>query len=530
MLVQSQIKTVTVYKDRALVERLAKVNLKSGDHQLIFGSLPNGVDPDSIQVSGGNSSVLQEIKLKSVHLDVVPDEQRRTVLLEIEELEALILENKDKLNNLNEEKSLLQKLANLSADSPKKTIIPLLVPDKMHEMLKFYGDKLNALDESIRTNKKELAVLEKRMYVQKAELNNYHDKDLKIEKQVHLKLFVKEDADISIVLSYIVMNAGWKPIYDFRLESEEKKLFVHYNALVKQSTGEKWENVRLYLSTARPHISAIQPQLNPWYVDVFQYPPPVMGSPMVRRSAMKAKKLFEKTDSMMTDEEEFMEAAPMEIAAAQVETGASSVNFLIQGSNTIMDNGEDHKIGLNVFEFQAMLEYNSVPKLSPFAYLTASTTNNTDFPLLPGNANIYLDNGFVGHSEIKLVAPNQLFHTSLGIDEGIQIEHKLINKFSKDEGLFSKKNKIIYEYRITVENHKKIEAKIKIRDQVPISQNQEIKIELIEPKYKEDSPNLKKSDLGIIEWSYNLKPAEKLQFDLKFSAEFSREIEITGLD
>lgn len=531
MILKSEIKAITVYKDRALVERIAKANLSEGDHLLIFEALPADIDTNSIQISGGKQAVLQDIKLKDVYLDKISDEGKSVILEEIEELEDLIEELNDRINNSNEEKSFLLNLANVSAETTKKSLLALFVPEKMQDMLKFYSEKLNALDDTIRNNKKELKKLEKRLQTIKAELNKYSKKNLSTEKHVELKVYAKESREMDFILSYVVMNASWVPIYDLRLDSDEKILSIAYNALIKQRTGEKWDNVKLNLSTARPQISGDTPKLNTWFIDIFRYSPPMAAS------ALKAKKETSRSlgmkiapEGILDDEFEESDEAPIEIVSAKVETAATSVVFSIPGNNSISDNYEEHKLGITQLFFDAELEYNSVPKLSPFAYLTAIASNNSEFPLLAGKTNIFLDNSFVAHSKLKLVAPNEKFITSLGVDEGIHIEHKLLNRFAKEEGVFSKKGKKLFEFKILVKNNKKLDCKIKIKDQIPISQNQDVKVELLEPKIKENSESLKKMDDGTIEWVLNLNPAEKAALNLKFSVEYPKEESLVGIE
>ena len=53
---------------------------------------------------------------------------------------------------------------------------------------------------------------------------------------------------------------------------------------------------------------------------------------------------------------------------------------------------------------------------------------------------------------------------------------------------------------------------------------------MIEPKYKEDTENLKKSQEGFIEWINTVNSGEKIKLGLKFSIEFAREIEVAGLE
>jgi len=91
------------------------------------------------------------------------------------------------------------------------------------------------------------------------------------------------------------------------------------------------------------------------------------------------------------------------------------------------------------------LTYTIVPKLSQYAFLTAKIKNTSEYPFLPGETNIFLDGSFVATSNLKLVVPSEEFETSLGIDEGIKVDYKLIKKYEKNKGLISKKNNIVFE-------------------------------------------------------------------------------------
>ena len=173
MILKSEIKSVTVYKDRALIERITKPNLSQGEHTLLFSGLPMGIDTNSVQLSGGKQSILQDLKVKDVYHEKVPDEKKNDILEEVEELEGLIAKINDRVNNSNEEKAFLLNLANVSSDSSKKSFFALFAPEKMNEMLKFYSEKLNALDDTIRNNKKEQKKLEKRLNILRNEIQKF---------------------------------------------------------------------------------------------------------------------------------------------------------------------------------------------------------------------------------------------------------------------------------------------------------------------------------------------------------------------
>ena len=529
MNIQSKIQSVTVFKNRALVERSAQKELKKGDHKIVFENLPLGIDPDSIQVNGSNNVILQDVKLKNVYPKSTSDKERKELENEKQRMDELIAEIEDNMANLNGQKNFLQNMAATASESQKKSIFVLMPPEKLMANLDFYRKSLDKTDTQIRKLSKEKAELQKSLKIVINEQKRFNNKGLKEMRQVELSLFVEEACSIDLKLSYIIFNASWKPVYDLRASSTEKKMNVSYNAVVSQNTGEKWEDVYLKLSTAQAHLSATQPELSPWFIDFYAEPQfdMMLEKADRKRSKKKNARMLSAKAEMSVEAMEISE--PMLRPEAIVETGATSVVFAIPGKNTISDNGEEHKVGISAFEFKADYQYNSVPKMSPFAFLTAKVKNTSDFPMLAGKSNVFLDNNFVTSSQIPLVAPNEEFKTSLGIDEGIKIEHKLINKFHKDEGLFSKKAKVSYEFKIIIKNNKITDENIVVEDQIPISQNNEIKVELIEPKYKDDSETLKITESKFLKWEIKLKTKEEYIIPIKFQVEYPRDESIVGL-
>ena len=86
--------------------------------------------------------------------------------------------------------------------------------------------------------------------------------------------------EFELELSYLVMNASWHPQYDVRVQMNEDQsageVELTYTGMVQQTTGERWENVSLALSTARPSLAAVLPELDPWYLKVYAPLPPPM--------------------------------------------------------------------------------------------------------------------------------------------------------------------------------------------------------------------------------------------------------------
>src|SRR5690606_19425337 len=110
------------------------------------------------------------------------------------------------------------------------------------------------------------------------------------------------------------------------------------------------------------------------------------------------------------------------------------------------------------------LRYESTPKLVEAAFLNASVTNTSGFPLLAGTVNAFLDDTFVATGRLKTVMPNEAFELALGADEGIAVERKLVNRFTEDTGLITKSRRVTYEFLVTFTNNKAVPAQVLFRE------------------------------------------------------------------
>jgi len=79
---------------------------------------------------------------------------------------------------------------------------------------------------------------------------------------------VGSGASVNLLLTYLVNSASWEPTYDIRasMEPSDKAaagspgtMNVTYYGVVKQSTGEDWENASVSLSTAAPAMAGTPP-------------------------------------------------------------------------------------------------------------------------------------------------------------------------------------------------------------------------------------------------------------------------------
>jgi uncharacterized protein (TIGR02231 family) len=329
----------------------------------------------------------------------------------------------------------------------------------------------------------------------------------------------------------MVLGPTWYPVYDLRVFSDTKKMNITYQAMIQQNTTENWDNVKIKLSTARANIGGQQPSLSPWYVSLYEYSENQDDySKKEKRAEMGQMHNVMPTvayDKSMSSEVETQPS--LIIPTATVELGATAAVFVIPGKNTIKSDNQQHKVTVMMHEYDATFRYSTVPKLAPYAYLKAKVKNTTDFPILAGSTNVFLDNNFISTSQMSQVNPEQEFWTFLGIDEGIEVKYKTLKHYQKDEGVISKKNVYVFDYSIEVTNNKKNEEEIVIWDQIPIANSEDIKVTLIEPDLEKDKDFVKIDDYKYIEWLYKLKPAEKLKIPFKFTVESPKNKSLSGM-
>jgi len=161
--------------------------------------------------------------------------------------------------------------------------------------------------------------------------------------------------------------------------------------------------------------------------------------------------------------------------------------------------------------------------------LKSAITNASDFPILAGRTNIFYNDNFVSAGSLPLVLPKENFNLYFGVDEGMKVKRELVEKLKDDAGIMGKKDRVSYEYKITLQNFHKTDSKLTIVDQIPVSQNDEIDVKLGDvvppPQYKEGD-----QDKGFLRWVLNLKPQEKTQVDFKYQVKCPSGVAISGLE
>jgi hypothetical protein len=94
-----------------------------------------------------------------------------------------------------------------------------------------------------------------------------------------------------------------------------------------------------------------------------------------------------------------------------------------------------------------------------------------------------------------------------------------------DKTILGGKRRFHYGYEIRLESALPSPATVTLRDQMPVSLHEEIKVRL---ETTEPRPT-KQTELNLLEWELALSPRQKLTLRFDFSVEFPQTMEVIGL-
>jgi uncharacterized protein (TIGR02231 family) len=528
IMAESRIVDVTVYADRALVTRRAEQNLPAGESTVVFTDLPARTDSASLQVSGTGAFTLRDVRITT--RQVVRDISAQARALEDElrgYAEKLEVET-DAIKRAEAERLFLADVSKrLTSNAGESETLPLDTA-AWAKMFDFHRSRNEALDETLRVSRKAAKTIQSEIDRINREIKSLGPGSRMSVVEAEVVLETKAATKASIDVSYIVAGPSWLPDYVVRAQSEASSISVHYRALVRQNTGEAWNDATLKLSTARPQVGGSLPTLLPWYIDVYR------PAPVYRESSKAYSKMAEapapSVSADMDQMSEMVEEPPMEYAAASAETGATSVTFTIPGLTTVDSDNKDRTVTVAVLDLPVAYSWAAVPKLSPYAYFRALANNKSDFPFLPGASHVYVDGSYVADASMAAVPPGGEFRADLGIDEAVTVARKLDRKFDETTGVLARKSKTTWKYSITVKNGKKREINITVSDQLPISGSDQLVVKPMEPVYTKDTDTLKKLEGETFEWTLKLAPGKETVLPLSFSVEYPKGTPVTGLE
>lgn len=500
----SAIDTVTVYPDGATVTRVISLDLASGDSTLVAKDFPLSLDPSSLRVEGEAGA-----RLTIGTIDARPPKAAPPVNLpELDKRIEALRDQRADLQGAIDSADARRKFAQHFAEaSPvglgeKGEARPIT---EWRAAFAAVAEEIAIADAAIRDAMRKQRELDRQIAQLEAE------RSAKPPSKLEVRIDVASTAATKATLrvTYAVRNARWMPLYDARLDTGAKdrkpQLELVRRAEVTQSTGEDWSNVTLGVSTVRIGRGGSAPELNSLVAQYPQVPKPLAlgtASDLARPAPMTR----QVQSPAMAKIAEATERADEQQAVAEI--GDFQATFKIPGRVSLGAAEGAKSLRIASMTAPADLAVRAAPVMDPTAFLEASFRQTDDTSLLPGKVAIYRDGTFVGRGKITASAKDDIVRLGFGADDKVRIERAVLKRNEGSAGLLVTTSKTDERsFKTTIRNGHDFPIKVAIEDQLPVSENEDIVVEMLPSSTQPTASNIR-DRRGVLEWSFDARPGE----------------------
>jgi len=513
----NHIDSVTVFLDRAEVTRRLSLELPAGEHTILIPNLPAQLFEASLRASGSGSAGLRiaTVETRRVYGEQVAAEKERQLREQLQSLK----DDKEQLSGrakaLDTQAKFIEQLATLPSEQDKNGN-RLFTPEKWPTAWQAIGKGMADTNHSRVALQQQQRQLDEKVRKIEQEL-----RQIQTGRRDSLTAAIQVEADKAgkavFELSYQLGGASWSPLYDASLDTENSKLALTQAAQVHQSTGEDWSGAQLTVSTARPSAGAAMPELHPWWID---FPRP----PVLRESRMKSTQADEMLAGAVAPQ-----AAPAEAEEVVATTQASefSLSYRIPGRVSVPADNSRHRFVLSKQAFDVALSARSAPRLDRRAFLYAELDYPGENPLLPGPWQLQRDGTFVGTQKNEALRPGETIALAFGADDAIEVDYQQLKDERGKQGLIRREQRIERRYHIQLTNRHQRSLLVSVFDQIPVSRDEAIKVELLEEGTAPSEQNVEQRP-GVLAWKATLKPQQKQTIDFGYAVSYPLDRKVPG--
>ncbi len=259
--VESKIDKVTVFLEGAQVERSSKLLLAPGKYELTFSNISPNIEKQSIQVKADGNMVVLGV---SHQLNFMKEQQKQEEIKVLEnqkeELQNKIDEQRNLLKVYEQEEEMLKKNQEIAGANTGLKALDL------KEAVDFQRQRLAEVYQRQMEVKRVIKKMETDMGKINRQLTELNQKKDISTSEIIVTVNCKQNTQSNVVITYLVKNANWFPTYDIRVKNITSPIDLQVKATIKQSSGEDWKDVKLFLSTGNPNENGTKPTLSPWYL------------------------------------------------------------------------------------------------------------------------------------------------------------------------------------------------------------------------------------------------------------------------
>ena len=517
----------------AELNHTSKAILGNGLQQIIISNISLTADEKTLQVSCPDNVVLMSRRIQpfTINNPWVPDAMYKKMQ---DSIKIMAKQNEALENDINTTQNILDKISKL-LDVATGTTGKDINSDNIIKLADYYEAKIEVLQKkqfNLTGQRNELLENKQQLSTRISQYVASHQTPAKTIGQLILQVMATGAGNAEFNFSYFTPNAGWVASYDMRVKAADNSFKLGYRASVQQTTGLDWKQTKLTLSTSNPNLSNTMPLLSAWYLQ-----PQAQAN--LQRSLQGKAPGIDLTNSNVLNEVVVVAYGtnrdrddnyqpPLAEKPSYVETYLSlnesqlNTNFDIDLPYDIPTDGKQYAVAIKEETLKANYKHYAVPKLDGDAFLVAELADWESLSLLPGQANIIMDNVYLGQSFIDPNSTQDTLQISLGRDKRVSIKRSLVKDDNKNKTRGDNKYDY-FSYELTVKNNKKQPLNLLLKDQYPISNIKDIEVTIDDENANADI----NKDLGILNWKIALAAGESKKIRFGYSIKYPKDMRLT---
>lgn len=351
--------------------------------------------------------------------------------------------------------------------------------------------------------------------------------DMVYNARIEADLMIPQAGEYEIAFDYVVPNAMWRPWHQARLlrtevlttNSEGAEVFTtnppanlsfRIDGCVWQRTGEDWKDVDLVFSTARSSLGTEPPLLTDDNLRVQEKSQAII---------IEARDQNIQTTGRGTTQTSAGQETPATVGLPGVDDGGEVRTLRPAKKATIPSDGRPYRVPIFSFESAAEIEYILMPEMSCQVILKTEQTNTSQFPILAGPVDLVRTSGFVGRTEVLFIAPGEKFALGWGPDAAMRVQRTQTQERKKDH--LTRWNIVTTTTKLFLSNIGAEPRAIKTTERVPISELEQVKVEVIADK---TSNGVQPDENGFCTWNFQMEPYSQLQASLVYKISSAPEV------
>lgn len=534
---QDSIREVTLYQGTALVTREVRVPAeKEGAFEVIVKGLPTATDPESVFADEGEG-----LEVRSVTCRQRSSAETKRVEGAVAKLDSLIKELGRKNSGARNEIALRRirqdYLRNLGA-----FVAPAARQEMAHGVLQ--AEELETVTQmhfkEYETASQEIMKLSNQIDDDSetlVSLRRERDKLASGPTQIYdAVIFVEKKAGVEAVfdLNYLVRDCGWSPVYNVKGTNGGEDVRIEFNALIHQVSGEDWNRAGLVLSTASPTVNAKNPELTALHVRVQQngvlpnlegaqaqaqvvrYNDALKGKKEANKKVMSGKSVEAFADANFAANEMAASAQLVELSmrAGQLkqlnrnrEEEDLAIQYELERPVTLVSRREAQMVPVLGAVCPAEFYHVATPVLTSAVFREAELVNSSGRDLLGGQVNVYLDDKFIGRTEMPSIARGRSYTLGFGVDGQLRARRSLVDRTETVQG----GNRLVeIDVEVVLDNFKQEPVLLRLRERTPfMDDTASLRVSLSQTSFTLSSDrdySRFERPKGILRWDLEVQP------------------------